>query len=153
MKIKFSWEIGIVLSLFVFIVFIIYTAFFFPHVGSQLVSDKYYEEEIKYQEIINEKKNALKLPKKIKISILSSGIKIIFPQILIDDKNNVHGFFTLFRYSSKDLDISRSFEKIKNSNKTFFIPKKLLKKGYYKLIIRWKSNEKKYFLEKNFFWS
>ncbi|WP_185870690.1 FixH family protein [Blattabacterium cuenoti] len=151
MKIKFSWETGIVLSLFVFIIFIIYTAFFFPHVESQLVSDRYYEEEIRYQEIINEKKNALKLPKKIKISILSSGIKIIFPQIL----DNVHGFFTLFRYSSKDLDVSRSFsfKTIRNSNKTLFISKKFLKKGYYKLIIRWKSNEKKFFLEKNFFWS
>ncbi|WP_185856376.1 FixH family protein [Blattabacterium cuenoti] len=149
MKIKFSWETGIVLSLFIFIIFIIYTAFFFPHVESQLVSDKYYEEEIKYQEIINAKKNASRLPQKIKISILSSGIQIVFPKIL----ENGHGYFTLFRSSSKDLDVSRSFKIRKDSEKTLFIPKKFLKIGYYKLIIQWKSNGKKYFFEKNLFFN
>lgn len=148
MKIKFSWETGIVLSLVTFIIFITYIAFFFPHVESQLVSDKYYEEEIKYQEIINEKKNVLKLPNKIKIFILSSGIKIIFPPIL----DNIHGFFTLFRSSSKDLDVTMSFKMLRSSSKILFIPKTLLKKGYYKLIIRWKSGEKKFFFEKDLFW-
>ncbi|WP_185862890.1 FixH family protein [Blattabacterium cuenoti] len=148
MKIKFSWETGIVLSLVIFIIFITYIAFFFPHVGSELVSDKYYEEEMRYQEIINEKKNVLKLPNKIKIFILSSGIKIIFPPIL----DNIHGFFTLFRSSSKDLDITKSFKMFRSSSKILFIPKTLLKKGYYKLIIRWKSGEKRFFFEKDLFW-
>ncbi|WP_185869811.1 FixH family protein [Blattabacterium cuenoti] len=148
MKIKFNWDTGIVLSLVIFITFIIYITFFFPHVGSELVSDKYYEEEIKYQEIINERKNALKLPKKIKVYILSYGIKIIFPSIN-NINNNINGFFTLFRSSSKNLDYSKTFKL--NKNKILFIPKKFLKKGYYKLIIRWKS-DKKYFFEEDLFW-
>ncbi|WP_238785096.1 FixH family protein [Blattabacterium cuenoti] len=147
MKIKFNWDTGILLSLVIFIIFIIYVAFFFPHVGSQLVSDRYYEEEMKYQEIINEKKNVLELPEKIKIFILSSGIEIQFPLINYD----FYGFFTLFRSSSKDLDLTRSFKISKSSKKRLFIPKKFLKKGYYKLIIRWKSN-KKYFFEENIYW-
>ncbi|ACY40421.1 hypothetical protein BLBBGE_413 [Blattabacterium sp. (Blattella germanica) str. Bge] len=147
MKIKFNWDTGIVLSLVFFIIFIIYIAFFFPHVGSQLVSDRYYEEEMKYQEIINEKKNVLELPKKIKISILSSGVEILFPPI----NDNFYGFFTLFRSSSKDLDLTKSFKILKSSKKILFIPKKFLKKGYYKLIIRWKSG-KKYFFEKDIIW-
>ncbi|AWU43809.1 cytochrome C oxidase Cbb3 [Blattabacterium sp. (Cryptocercus kyebangensis)] len=148
MKIKFSWGTGIILSFSFFIIFIIYIAFFFPHVGSQLVSDRYYEEEMRYQEIINEKKNVLKLPNKIKIFILSSGIKIIFPEVL----DNIHGFFTLFRFSSKYLDFTRSFKIFKSSSKILFIPKKILKKGFYKLIIRWESDKKKYFFEKDLFW-
>ncbi|WP_185874036.1 FixH family protein [Blattabacterium cuenoti] len=148
MKIKFNWGTGIILSLVIFINFIIYITFFFPHVGSQLVSDRYYEEEIKYQNIINEKKNVLKLPQKIKIFILSSGIKIIFPQIL----DKMYGFFTLLRFSSKDLDVIKPFKILKYSKKILFIPKKFLKKGNYKLIIRWNSNKKKYFFEKDLFW-
>ncbi|AWU40469.1 cytochrome C oxidase Cbb3 [Blattabacterium punctulatus] len=148
MRIKFSWETSIILAFSFFIIFIIYIAFFFPHVGSQLISDRYYEEELKYQEIINEKKNVLKLPNKIKIFILSSGIRIIFPEVL----DNIHGFFTLLRFSSKYLDVTRSFKIFRSSSKTLFIPKKKLKKGCYKLIIRWKSDKKKYFFEKNLFW-
>ncbi|WP_341653211.1 FixH family protein [Blattabacterium cuenoti] len=148
MKIKFNWDTGIVLSLVFFIIFITYIAFFFPHVGSQLVSDRYYEEEIKYQEIINEKKNVSKLPIKIKVFILNSGIKIIFPPV----NNDIHGFFTLFRSSSKDLDCTKSFNLLKNSKKILLIPKKFLKKGYYKLIIRWKT-DKKFFFEKDIFWN
>ncbi|WP_185872414.1 cytochrome C oxidase Cbb3 [Blattabacterium cuenoti] len=151
MKIKFNFDTGIVLSLVIFIIFIIYIAFFFPYAKSQLVSDRYYEEEIKYQDIINEKKNVLKLPKnkKIKISILSSGIIIQFPSI----NENFYGFFTLFRSSSKDLDITKYFKILENSEKTLFIPKKFLKRGYYKLIIRWKTDKiKKYFIEKEIYW-
>ncbi|WP_341659268.1 FixH family protein [Blattabacterium cuenoti] len=148
MKIKFNWDTGIVLSLVFFIIFITYIAFFFPHVGSQLVSDRYYEEEMKYQEIINEKKNVSKLPIKIKVFILNSGIKIIFPPI----NNDIHGFFTLFRSSSKDLDFTKSFNLLKDSKKILLIPKKFLKKGYYKLIIRWKT-DKKFFFEKDIFWN
>ncbi|WP_341663993.1 FixH family protein [Blattabacterium cuenoti] len=148
MKMKFNWDTGIVLSLVFFIIFITYIAFFFPHVGSQLVSDRYYEEEMKYQEIINEKKNVSKLPIKIKVFILNSGIKIIFPPV----NNDIHGFFTLFRSSSKDLDHTQFFNLLKNSKKILLIPKRFLKKGYYKLIIRWKT-DKKFFFEKDIFWN
>ncbi len=145
---KFNWDTGIVLSLVFFIIFITYIAFFFPHVGSQLVSDRYYEEEMKYQEIINEKKNESKLPIKIKIFILNSGIQIIFPPV----NNDIHGFFTLFRSSSKDLDFTQFFNLLKDSKKILLIPKRFLKKGYYKLIIRWKT-DKKFFFEKDIFWN
>ncbi|WP_341652613.1 FixH family protein [Blattabacterium cuenoti] len=148
MKMKFNWDTGIVLSLVFFIIFITYISFFFPHVGSQLVSDRYYEEEVKYQEIINEKKNFSKLPIKIKVFILNSGIKIIFPPV----NNDIHGFFTLFRSSSKDLDFTKSFNLLKDSKKILLIPKRFLKKGYYKLIIRWKT-DKKFFFEKDIFWN
>jgi FixH. len=148
MKIKFNWNTGIILSLVVFIIFISYIAFFFPHVESQLVTDKYYEEEMKYQEIINEKKNVLNLPKKITVLILNYGIEIIFPAI----NNDIHGIFTLFRYSSKDLDFTHTFKILKSYKKILFIPKKFLKKGYYKLIIRWKA-DKKYFFEKDILWN
>ncbi|AGW86164.1 Cytochrome Cbb3 Oxidase Maturation Protein CcoH [Blattabacterium sp. (Nauphoeta cinerea)] len=148
MKIKFNWDIGIMLSLIVFITFIIYIAFIFPHVGSQLVSDRYYENEMKYQEIINQKKNVLKLPEKIKVFILHSGVEVMFPPV----NNDIHGFFTLFRSSSKDLDFTQSFKILRSSQKRLLIPKKFLKKGYYKLIIRWKTNQK-YFFEKDIFWN
>ncbi|WP_185868678.1 cytochrome C oxidase Cbb3 [Blattabacterium cuenoti] len=148
MKIKFNWGIGISLSIICFMIFILYMAFFFPNVESQLISNKYYEDEIKYQEIINEKNNVLNFPEKVKVMILYNGIEIRFPY---DYENTVQGFVKLLRFSSKDLDITKHFCIIKYCEKKIFIPKHQLKRGYYKLIIRWKSNNK-FFFEKNLFW-
>ncbi|WP_185851175.1 FixH family protein [Blattabacterium cuenoti] len=149
MRIKFSWEVGIILSLFTFIIFVTYIAFFFPNVNSQLISDKYYEEELKYQEIINEKKNVFKLSKEVRVFIFSSGVTIIFTHSF---NENIHGIFTLLRSSSKNLDVTQPFQMSKYSSKKLFIPKIFLKKGYYKLIIRWTSEQSRFFFEKDLFW-
>ncbi len=146
MKKKINWDVAIVLSLMIFIIFIVYIAFFYSNVTSQLISDRYYEDEIKYQETIEEKKNFLKLYKNIQIFSTPLGIKIIIPLY----NEHIKGFLILLRFSSKDLDIKRIFEFPKYSYKKIFISKKILKKGYYKLIIRWKSN-KNFFFEKKIY--
>ncbi|WP_185872924.1 cytochrome C oxidase Cbb3 [Blattabacterium cuenoti] len=149
MKIKFNLEIIIISSLSLFICFIIYITFFFPHKESELISNRYYEEEMRYQEIINEKQNLLFLSGNIKILMYTSGIYIIFPKI----KNNIFGTYTLLRYSSKNMDVKHNFEIVCNKKKTIFIPCNILKKGNYKLMIRWTSNKTKYFFEKDIFWN
>ncbi|WP_238785662.1 FixH family protein [Blattabacterium cuenoti] len=144
-----KWEISVIFSLIIFIIFIIYISFFFPNLKRELISENYYEEEIKYQDIINEKKNASKISKKIDIKTTNNGIEILFPSYYY----NTHGIITLLRYSSKNLDFTRNFEIVKNkSNKKIFINKNFLKKGQYKIIIRWKHNKKKYFFEKELLW-
>ncbi|WP_185873477.1 FixH family protein [Blattabacterium cuenoti] len=145
MKIKLGWDTCIILSIVTFISFIIYIAFFFKNIDSQLVSEKYYEDELKYQETINEKKNALKLSDKINILTSPYGIKVIFYI------SNGYGSIKLFRFSSKNLDLTRYFN-ISGRNK-LFINKKFLRKGYYKIIIRLKHNKTKYFFEKNLYWN
>jgi uncharacterized membrane protein YukC len=56
MKFRFNWLIGMIIIMILFISFIIYTAFIHTKISSELISDHYYEEEIEYQEIIDEKK-------------------------------------------------------------------------------------------------
>ena len=93
MKIKFKSIWLVPLALFSFMSFISYIAFIKPSKISQLVSNKYYEAEIKYQKVINEKKNAinLKLHKVeiislIKLEIINAFILIInFIWIFISD--------------------------------------------------------------------
>ncbi|WP_185882584.1 cytochrome C oxidase Cbb3 [Blattabacterium cuenoti] len=149
MKTKLNVEIVIISSLSVFICFIIYITFFFPHKESQLISDKYYEEEMRYQDIINEKQNLLSLSENIKILMCTSGIYIIFPKMI----DNIFGTYTLLRYSSKNMDIKQHFAIIFNKKKQLFIPCNLLKTGTYKLMIRWQSNKKQFFFEKDIFWN
>ncbi|WP_185855696.1 FixH family protein [Blattabacterium cuenoti] len=152
MRIKFNWFIGVTLSIILFIIFVVFIAFIlpiiFPNVKSQLISNEYYKEEIKYQEIINEKKNTIKFPNRIKVLISKNGIITTFP---LDKGNVVHGVLTLLRFSSNKLDIKKNFYFIKFFEKRLFISKNELKKGYYKLIIRFVS-DRKYFFEKDLFW-
>ena len=67
---KFNWGTGIVITIIAFIAFIMYfvitmsTDNAYSH---DLVTDKYYQEELNYQEEINAEKNAKKLSENIKI--------------------------------------------------------------------------------------
>lgn len=51
-------------------IFIIYISFIRKNVASELVSDRSYEDEMKYQEIIDERNNANALDETVSIKVL-----------------------------------------------------------------------------------
>ncbi|WGH27984.1 MAG: FixH family protein [Candidatus Bostrichicola ureolyticus] len=139
----------IICVLISFIIFIIYIAFFKSNITSELISDNYYEEEMKYQEIIDECKNTANLSQKINIKTISNGIKICFPEIF--NFKNTKGNIILLRPSNKKLD---SYQLLKlNSQRETLIPANILKTGFYQLILRWNSNGKKYCLKTYIKWN
>ena len=69
---------GIIILFIVFISFIIYIILMQSNVSTKLVSEHSYEEGIKFQENIEEKKNALY--EKVKIQKSTKGIEIKFPK-------------------------------------------------------------------------
>lgn len=144
MKIRYHWGISIIIIMILFIFFIIYTAFFHLKISSELVSNHYYEEEIEYQEIINEKKNAVTFTS-FNIQVLPIGIKIFF----INGKK-IYGTLNLLRLSNKNLDVARIIQL--NTTGKKIIPAYELKYGTYYLRIRWKSYGKRYFVEQNIKW-
>lgn len=144
MKICFHWWISIIIIMISFIFFIIYTAFIHTKTSSELVSDHYYEEEIEYQEIIDEKKNAFNFTS-FNVQVLPIGIKIDF----LNGKN-ISGTLNLLRLSNKHLDVARIIQLDTTGKK--IIPEYWLKYGIYSLKIRWKYYRKRYFVEKNIKW-
>ncbi|XOD68781.1 MAG: FixH family protein [Flavobacteriales bacterium AspAUS03] len=149
MQIKFHWGIGIVvLALFSYMSFIIYIAFIRPNMASELVSDRYYEEEIKYQETIDEKKNSAVLTERVKVLIVSNGIRIRFPAPF--NAQNTVGEWFLLRPSNKHWDIRQQLTLDTQGEQ--LISAKDLKKGAYKLTLRWRSNRKKYLTEQTLVW-
>lgn len=148
MKIRFNWGTGLAIALISFMVFIVYIAFIRPNVASQLVSDRYYEEEMKYQDIIDERNNANALPEKVFAEVLPAGIKIHFPKTFRAD--NTTGKFHLLRPSDKLLDINKSLSLDVRSEE--LIPSRVLREGAYVIIIRWSSDNKKYFVEQPLVW-
>ncbi|XCI74544.1 MAG: FixH family protein [Flavobacteriales bacterium] len=149
MQIKFHWGIGIVaLALVSYVSFIIYIAFLRPNMASELISDRYYEEEIKYQETIDEKKNTSALAEKVKVWIVPNGIRIRFPAPF--NAHNTIGESFLLRPSNKDWDIRQQLTLDTQGEQ--LIPAKVLIKGAYKLTLRWRSNGKKYLTEQTLIW-
>ena len=63
---KFTWGHGVVIALLVFMAFILSMLFLFPNgqKNSEMVTDNYYEEELKYQDVIDAKKRADNLEEK-----------------------------------------------------------------------------------------
>lgn len=141
MKISFHWLIGIIIIMITFILFIIYTAFFHIKISSELISDHYYEEEIEYQEIIDEKKNAVYFTS-FNVQVLPIGIKISSLS-----KNNISGTLNLLRLSNKHLDIARIIQLDTSGKKV--IPAYILNHGSYLLRIKCKYSGKIYLIEQN----
>ncbi|XOD68036.1 MAG: FixH family protein [Flavobacteriales bacterium Tduv] len=149
MKKIFHFGIWIVaLVLLIYMSFIIYIAFIRPNVASELVSERYYEEEIKYQEVIDEKKNANALTEKVKIRFVSDGIRVSFPVPF--DARNTTGEWFLLRSSDKRRDIRQKL--FLDERKGLLIPSKVLIEGVYEFKLRWLCNGKNYLIERTLVW-
>ncbi|XME00156.1 MAG: FixH family protein [Candidatus Karelsulcia muelleri] len=149
MKINYNnYKIVVCSLLFGFITFNSYLFLIKQSIKSELISKKYYEEEINFQKKIDSKKNAKFLKNKIKFKISKKGIHIFFPK----EKNylNLNINYSLIRYSNSLLDNNNSI----NTKNNYFIiiSSKTLKKGNYNLILRWIVNNKEFLIEKDIIW-
>ncbi|XMD33552.1 MAG: FixH family protein [Candidatus Karelsulcia muelleri] len=145
---KINYKIVVFYLLFVFITFNSYFLLRKQSIKSELISKKYYEEEINFQKKIESKKNAKFLKNQIKFKISKKGIHIVFPK----EKNylNLNINYSLIRYSNSLLDNNNSM----NTKNNYFIiiSSKTLKKGNYNLILRWIVNNKEFLIEKDIIW-
>ncbi|MGB0890748.1 MAG: FixH family protein [Flavobacteriaceae bacterium] len=143
---KLNWGTGIVIAIIGFIGFIMYfvismsTGKSYNH---DLVSDKYYQKELQYQESINATKNAKALKENIKIEKTSEGLKIHFP--LEFNPKDVTGKVFLYRPSNKQLD----FEMPVSLSKTYLlVPENRLLGGRWNITVSWKYKSKDYLYQK-----
>ncbi|YCJ94125.1 MAG: FixH family protein [Candidatus Karelsulcia muelleri] len=145
---KINYKIVVFSLLFVFLTFNSYFLLRKQSIKSELISKKYYEEEINFQKKIDSKKNAKFLKNKIKFKISKKGINIVFPK----EKNylNLNINYSLIRYSNSLLDNNNSM----NTKNNYFIiiSSKTLKKGNYNLLLRWIVNNKEFLIEKDIIW-
>ena len=139
---KISWGHGVVIALACFIIFILSMIFLFPNgqKNSEMITDNYYEEELKYQDVIDAKNRADQLAEKSDVEFGKEGIKIIFPENY--DNHNTKFDFYLYRTDDQNLDVKKEFTL--NADHTFLIPAKILSKGNYILKVKWITNKTQY---------
>ncbi len=147
---KFTWGHGVVIALLSFMAFILSMLFLFPNgqKNSEMVTDNYYEEELKYQDVIDAKKRADDLQEKPVYSQDKNGIKINFPKDY--DNSNTTVKFVLNRTDDQNLDIKKAVQL--DAGKSFLIPAQVLKIGNYTLRLSWTKDKTDYRMDYDVIW-
>lgn len=128
-----DWGKGIALTIIGFVVLIMTMVVISVRMdGIELVTENYYEEEIKYQDRIDESNSADKLGREVISYNAQSKV------IELDLPNGTIGSLQLFRPSDSSLDQTIKVE-VTHSGKTA-VPLKELKSGYWKVQLNWSEN-------------
>lgn len=108
-----------------------------------LVSVNYYEEDLRYDRKLAQKKNAEALAEQPSVTVENQQLSLTFSQIASVQE----GLIKLTRPSDSRLDQAFKFDRSLASPHAFLIAQP--QKGLYRLSIQWKMNDKEYFVEKN----
>ncbi|GGI57979.1 FixH family protein [Winogradskyella haliclonae] len=139
---KVNWGTAIVLAFIGFIAFIMYFVISMnidDKYNHDLVTDDYYQQELKYQEDIDKVENAKKLLENISWEKTTKGILLNFPNNL--RVKDIKGKVFLYRPSNKQLDFDIP---ISLSNRNLLIPDNRLLDGRWNIKIDWSYNGEAY---------
>lgn len=144
MRISWGYKIFIGYSLFVVgILFLVYKA---SKQNYDLVTENYYEAELKYQEVIDQKANVANLSAPPKIQHTINSVAVQLPQEFAGKP--VQGEVYLYRASDASKDIRQNF----TTSDGFYklqMPKEL--SGMYVVKLSWQSGGKTFYHESSLF--
>lgn len=144
---KISWGVIIISVFILFAGLISFLVGVSMTSNSDLVADNYYENELKYQDKIEEINRTNSLAGNLKIETLNNSIRISFPEAIANEK--ITGKIKFYRAMEKKKDFEVDI--IKDQNNSQVIPVTLLDKGNWKLQISWEMKGSKYYKESDIF--
>jgi len=142
MKIKWNWGWGIFLTIILFMGIIIAIVAVMMNREVDLVTDKYYDKEIKFQQQIDKEKRTAELNENITINYSGNLVTLKFPK-----ENKPEGVLYFYRPSDLHKDFKIPISVDNNFSQSLDISK--LDRGLWKLKIDWSSNKSEYFFEKS----
>jgi hypothetical protein len=134
-KMKINWGTGIVIAFGLFMTFILFFVFKVQSnskYDNELVTEDYYQQELKVQGNIDRASNANALIHKIEMEKVTDGIEISFPKDF--DYKAIKGKVSLYRPSNQKLDTEME---ISLSSSHLLIPKSNLVGGLWDITIEW----------------
>lgn len=143
---KMSWGYKI---MFVYLAFVAGMCFLIFKASNQefdLVTKDYYEQELKYQQVIDQSANASKLSMPLNIEKKEAELKISFPDEMKNKKKLVD--FYLYYAADAKRDFRRSFE-LKENELAQALPVGM--KGMYELKLTWETEGVKYYHEQKIY--
>ena len=143
---KLSWGYKI---MFVYIAFVAGMGFLVFKASSQkfdLVTKDYYEQELKYQQVIDQAANSSRLSAPITLEKKEGELKLSFPDEMKNKKKLVD-FYLYYAADAKN-DFRKSFE-LNENELVQALPVGM--KGMYELKLSWEAAGVKYYFEKKMF--
>jgi len=143
---KISWGYKIAIVYFLFIVGIGFLAIKASSEKFDLVTKDYYEQELKYQQVIDQAANTSRLSAAIKIEKTGDGLTINFPE----EMNNKRKKVDFYLYCPADA--REDFRKVFEVNDAVFstsLPEGL--KGMFEVKLSWVADNIKYYHEQKIY--
>ena len=143
---KVSWGYKIMFVYIAFVAGIGFLAFKANNEKFDLVTKDYYEQELKYQQIIDQSANTSNLSTPVTIEKREGELRISFPDAMKDKKKQVD--FYLYYAADAKKDFRKSFE-VNENELAQALPVGM--KGMYELKLSWEAEGVKYYFEKKLF--
>lgn len=142
---KLNWGARIVILYVGFVVLILFLVFRSFQVSVDLVTEDYYQQELDFQNIINKKANANKLPEGLTYKLNGKKVSFSFPS----NQQDIEGHINIYRPSNKNFDRIVEIE-LDEENK---IDLDLVDSpnGLYKMKIDWTNESIGYYMEKDIY--
>ncbi|WP_417609408.1 FixH family protein [Owenweeksia hongkongensis] len=122
---KFNWGTGIALTLVLFAMLMGFMVYKAMQQDFDLVSEEYYADELVYQDIINQKTNALKLDGRAKLQMMDEQVFLMLPA----DLDGKIKSFEVQMYHEQEADNDFNFEKKSTTENQFAVPFKTVSTG------------------------
>jgi hypothetical protein len=139
---KISWGHKIAAVYLIFVAGILFLVFKANNENYDLVTENYYEEELKFQNVIDQKERASSLSALPEINVENGELIIQFPQELAGKE--LKGELYLYRPSDAKKDIRKPFT-IKGSYMKMAIP--TINPGLYDIKLSWQTDGQSYLHE------
>lgn len=144
-----AWGVGIAVFYSAFVLITLGLVFFATLQRFDLVADNYYEEGVKYQQRIDQKKLAESPEYRIDVNYDRSarGLEISFPTTISVD--SISGNIVLFRPSNAALD--RRWGIDLDSESKQLIDLREVQRGSWKVMVYWKAGSSELYTERSIF--
>ncbi len=143
MKIKYNWGFGIIVSFSLFALATFIMVYISVSTNVDLVTEDYYEKELKYQQHIELVKSTSALEQNIGVDVIASTITLKFPNIGV--RTSYSGTIYFFRPSDKRSDFDKSVRIDSTYTQTFST--ETMKQGLWRVKIFWTVDNKEYYSE------
>lgn len=105
---KLNWGHGIAVFLVIFLVINVAVVLYTFNQDVELVTDNYYEKELKYEDQLIQERRGMNLPDSLKIDLDNLNLVIDYPPSLL--KQTIQGNIHLFRPDQKKFDYNIKIE-------------------------------------------
>lgn len=137
---KISWGTGIAIFYSCFVLVMIMMVVKSARVDVNMVEEDYYQTDLNYQEVRDSRSNAEKVvtDRMVYYDATEREVSIHFPPLFSDPKGMVH----FYRPSDRRLD--KKFDISIDDNQIMQISSDRMSRGYWKVLIDWSFDGKKY---------